>query len=255
MDPDTSYFEHPTPRFPSHRTPHLETQDNLADQISSHLLQIRHRKWGFVVYRCTYEDDNLWDLVLSRLKQYLRDSLSKFNGLNLLEIMLWTVFDDQEKFDDASTATIRDHFNNWSIDALFREQGVRRYPELGDRFWETCSPRYNFCIQIDLENLEAILNDPFDEEWHWTGGFVNLIWAEWAPVLDLARRLDEEFPGRFPLRLDRHIPVMEAIEGCTEEDVGWMQVAARDVLVSGYEGMDRGRWGRESRRPPNVVRL
>ncbi|KAJ6012313.1 hypothetical protein N7522_002668, partial [Penicillium canescens] len=71
-------------------------------------------------------------------------------------------------------------------------------------------------------------------------GFVRLIredWKEYYPFEE-GESLEEE---------------QEAIEGCTLEDVGWMQVPFDGVMVIPWYYLRGYAWEREYRRPPTIA--
>lgn len=192
----------------SRRTPWSSTHLNAADRIERHLAHDKHTKWGFVIYRCTYESDSDWTEALSRLRESTESRLEFYNGMDMLENMLFTIIEDQQTLDQASTSTIREHFKQWIQTAPQREQGGDSLP--GD------SARYKYCISIDAESLQSILGGSLD-------GFVNIISAYWLPTRERLLQFAAEHPHR-RVNLNPRVPVKEPIEGCTEPDVGWMKV-------------------------------
>lgn len=183
-----------------HRRPNIATQFNFADCIESGLKEDGHRIWGFVIYRCDYESDDDWKEFMARLQYRIKDELEYYNGLELLDSLAITVFDDKSLFDDASTTTVREHFDNWSATAPEKEQGTG----------EGNAQRYRYCIQVDAASLESVVKDaPAPPATDTTcDGFVNLIWRYWEPHSPDPRDAPQS-----------------PIEGCTEDDVGWMMVA------------------------------
>lgn len=191
----------------SRRKPDMHTQNNTADNIERYLEEDGHRKWGFVIYRCTYENNSDWEEFMARLRYRIRNTLEFYNGLDMMDSLLLTVFDDKSLFDDASTMSVREHFKQWTATAPAIEQG--------EGVAASVAQRYRFCIQVDEAALESVVRDAPDAS---TDGFVNLIWKDWAP--------------RAP---DPREPEEEEIEGCTQHDVGWMMVAYQDAVVDMYD--------------------
>ncbi|KAG9520355.1 hypothetical protein KCU93_g7746, partial [Aureobasidium melanogenum] len=75
------------------------------------------------------------------------------------------VFEDQA-FEGASPATIREHFRQWAETAPEREQdGV---PALQ-------SQRYNFCIHVDEKAVQSIVSNPPPHEDIQRNGYINLV--------------------------------------------------------------------------------
>jgi hypothetical protein len=203
----------------SRRIPNMPTRLNSADNIERYLQRDGHRKWGFVIYRCTYDSDANWQEFMARLYQQVAKTLQFYNGLDLMESLDLRVFDDPSLFDDASTSAVRDHFTEWAATASYQEQNTG----------PAQSQRYRYCIQVDDEALESVLSD---EEY----GVVNLIWKDWVPTSDPRE------------------PVEEPVEDCTQVDVGWMMVDFSFVMVGMYYYLrDWNAWYIEYRRPPEVA--
>jgi hypothetical protein len=210
--------------------PQSSTHFNDADNIERYLQEDGHRTWGFVIYRCTYESDSDWDRFMERLRYQTRHRLELCSGVDMMDRLSITVFEDQSLLDGASTSIVREHFKQWAATAPQQEQGTG--PAL--------SQRYRYCVQVDAVALQSVIHDaPTPPQLDTTSdGFVNLIWKDWEPY-----------------RPDRREAVEEPIEDCTLNDVGWMRVAYQDVMVGMYCYL-RGwnDWYREYRRPPEVAR-
>lgn len=128
---------------------------------------------------------------MRRLLADTEETLEGDGGLDLLDNLALTVFEDSRSFDGAATAVVWDHFNRWAATAVQQEQGTG--PGLFG------SQRYRYCIQATQDVLDSVLAD---EE----GGVVRLIWGDW----------EEYEPYEEGERLEAE---QEAIEGCTLEDV------------------------------------
>ena len=214
----------------SRRTPQRSTLFNDADNIERYLQEDGHRTWGFVIYRCTYESDDDWDQFMECLRDQIRRSLEHSNGLDMMDSLSITVFEDRSILDGASTSVVREHFKQWAATAPQQEQGTG--PAL--------SQRYRYCVQVDAVALESVIHDAPSPSQPDTisDGFVNLIWRDWEPS-----------------KLDPRQTPEEPIEGCTQHEVGWMRVAYQDVMVGmQYYLRDWNDWYSEYRRPPEVAR-
>ncbi|KAK8204640.1 hypothetical protein M8818_005080 [Zalaria obscura] len=131
---------------PYQRTPDRETYHNNADNVERQLQEDGHKIWGWVIYRCTYENDREWEEFMARLRFYIRDTLEFDNGVDMLGSLDYHVFEDRTLFDNAHPSTIRDHFEEWTGTAPLREQGIEaRQVER--------SQRYNFCLHVDQAAL------------------------------------------------------------------------------------------------------
>src|SRR2546423_12758997 len=79
----------------SRRTPQYSARYNSADNIESYLQEDGHRTWGFVIYRCTYESDDDWGWFMERLRDKIRYILELCNGLDMMNSLSITVFEDR----------------------------------------------------------------------------------------------------------------------------------------------------------------
>jgi hypothetical protein len=213
----------------SRRTPQYSACFNSADNIESYLQEDGHRTWGFVIYRCTYESDDDWGRFMERLRDTVRSALETYNGLDMMDSLSITVFEDRPILDGASTSVIREHFKQWAVTASRQEQGTG--PAL--------SQRYRYCVQVDAVALKSVIYDALWPLRRYTisDGLVNLIWRDWEPYTP-----------------DPREAVEEPIEGCTLNLVGWMRVAYQDVMVDMYYYLrDWNAWHGEYRRPPEVA--
>ena len=64
-------------------------------------------KWGFVIYRCTYESDLDWARFMDLLNTRVRLNLEEEGGLDLLDRLDWSVQDDRDVLDNASPGQVR----------------------------------------------------------------------------------------------------------------------------------------------------
>ncbi|OCK80064.1 hypothetical protein K432DRAFT_298403, partial [Lepidopterella palustris CBS 459.81] len=181
--------------------------------------------WGFVIYRCTYDSDADWEEFMRQLHILFQDVLSVYNGLDMVDSLAQTVFNDKPIFDHATSSAIRQHLKQWAAAAPQQEQGT------GPGLFQ----RYKYCIQVGKQALESVLNGGPPES---STGFVNIIRKDWEPNLDPEEQEPEE----------------ELIEGCTQHNAGWMTVSFPNVGVVIYH-MFRGehQWRYEYRRPPQLA--
>jgi len=218
------------PQSPSRRTPQYSTHCNTVDNIERYLQEDGHRIWGFAIYRCTYESDSDWQEFVRRLRYRIEQTLKFYNGMDMMDSLSFTVIEDLSILDGASTSTVREHFKQWAATAPQQEQGTG--PAL--------SQRYRYCLMVDNTALISVIHDasaPTEPE-STSKGVINLIWKDWKPS---SSDLREE--------------VEEPIEGCRQQDVGWMIVAYQDAMVGMYYYLrDLNDWYHEYRRPPQVAR-
>ncbi|CAI7577160.1 unnamed protein product [Penicillium manginii] len=139
---------------PSKRTPAMSAGLNEADIIEALLKKDEFKKWGFVIYRCTYQNNSDWEKFMARFLKEVTNHLESYSGLDLLDTYTPTVLEDPS-FEGATAATLP-------------------------------NGRYRFFIAVDQEAMESVLNVPEDSDIDETG-FVRMIYGEWEPEV-----LDEE---------------------------------------------------------------
>jgi hypothetical protein len=61
------------------------------DKVQSDLRADPDKKWGFVIFRCTYGDDAAWERMMSRLNTQARDSLELQGASDLFPRIDWSV--------------------------------------------------------------------------------------------------------------------------------------------------------------------
>jgi hypothetical protein len=228
----------PSPRDPSRRTPEIESWMNGADKLERLLAKDKFKTWGFVIYRCTYQSDSEWEKFMVRLYKRVGKYLGYYNGLDLLVSFAPKVLEDRS-FEGATVVSLRENFNEWAMTAVIEEQGI----DPSSLFYLK-NGRYRFFIMVDQEALDSILSTPEDDI---HGGFVRLVNAEWKPdELDEEELAERGGPS----------PEEEPLEGCTEEDVGWMKVRWRDSQMPGYLQLDDSLgWDMYYSRPPVIQPL
>ena len=66
-------------------------------------------RWGFVIYRCTYDDDEKWARFMDFLNTRVRLNLQDEDGENLFERIDWAVQEDRESLDGAGPVAVREY--------------------------------------------------------------------------------------------------------------------------------------------------
>ncbi|KAJ6001469.1 hypothetical protein N7499_002618 [Penicillium canescens] len=156
----------------------------------------------------------------------------------MLDTFQTTVFEDQVLFEGASTATIREHFQNWATTAIQLESSSGS-PDM-IRHFNVRAARYRFCFFVDEESLQSVLNAPVDDCIN-MDAFVNMLYGWWKPesIEDFSQEDLEDVDEPADLLDDGY----EAVEGCTLKDVGWMKVALCDAGLEGFQKMgEDGEW-------------
>ncbi|KAF6815719.1 hypothetical protein CSOJ01_03399 [Colletotrichum sojae] len=111
-------------------------------------------KWGFVIYRCTYDGDELWDRYLAQLKSLCHDRLVEEGRAELLEPHLdWVVIEDRATLDNASRVEVRRHFNQW-----LSRQNIPLLPTRGYfSVFPKDLPRFRYCLYVDKQCLDTVI--------------------------------------------------------------------------------------------------
>ena len=80
---------------------------NQCRRIRATLEDDPQRKWGFVIYRCTYGDDEAWQRFMAHLNTRTRLTLqNKYKEGDLFPQIDWTVQEDPS-LDEASISEVR----------------------------------------------------------------------------------------------------------------------------------------------------
>ena len=231
------------PQTPSARTPQYSTHNNNADNIERSLHEDGESVWGFVIYRCTYASDADWQAFTNRLQRYIRRTLNIYNGIDMLDSMAFTVMEDKERFDGAEVRDVRGAFVEWVRAQRGEDGGRERNEQWNGRM---VSQRYRYCVMVDEEALESILEDEDEEEAVGIrDGFVKVVWKDWEGWKISAGNEGNERDGEEDEEGERQV----AGTG------GWMMVACQDVMVDLYDLLrDVNAWYTEYRCPPEIAR-
>jgi nuclear transport factor 2 (NTF2) superfamily protein len=161
----------------------LETKDLVNIELR---LLSKHKKWGWVIYRTTYADDEKWKKFNQIIQREVRGNVMEYWGLeDHLQYLDFPVREDADLFNKACTADIRKHFLAWrNSDAPFKEQGLE--PKKYATFHESPisdSARYLFFIHVDEEAMESVLANAESDRTR-ARAYVNVVEADWPPSPD-----------------------------------------------------------------------
>lgn len=212
---------------------------NLANQLRKRLQEENYSKWGFVIYRCTYESDDDWARFVENLNARAQDHLEIYEGLDLLDSLELTVRDDRESFDGATIQKCRDHFVDWVGSAEGRNSEQPNTPAVPTG-WDG-QPRYTFFIHVDKDSLESVVRrapQPPADDMEGTG-YVNMMDSKWVPSSDEETEID----------LDGNVVTI----GEGEEEQDWQRVAIWGLIPGIYMALLGGDlWYAEFEKPPHV---
>lgn len=212
-----------------------------AGRIIRDLEYKRYSIWGFIVYCCTYGEDDEWDRFKKTLTELIRGQVLKSEAPELNEDLKVTFLEDKELFDGASIVSLRQHFHDWVQQNWQREQPRGR---------DSRDFRYQHFFRVDRASLESVLGYPGsrDSSTMWVdAGHVDFAEASWCSVLD-----DDDYED---LEEDLQPDLsFEPIEGYTEEDVGWMKVPADLMNLRMYSLFgEASLWPKVYKRPPEIA--
>jgi hypothetical protein len=211
--------------------------------ISECLKNDKHDKWGWVVYRTTYNDDEAWNRFRDFIIEESREEIAKSEAPEIADSLEWTFVEDSATLDGASKNHLRSRFKRWASEALKSEQ-----PRVEDHKFGTYGiPRYSHFIIVDEGALKSAVYDaaqPAKAEL-FGDGYVNFVDADWKPLSEYFPDDPEAAGGE----------VHEAIESCTEENVGWMKIGLHLVGPDFYRAMMGypDVWYVMYQRPPEVM--
>lgn len=123
-----------------------------AGRIRQTLQVEGHTKWGFVVYRCDYADDEAFMKLLSNIYHEAAYCLKVLEAEDLQPALDFTVKEDRKSLDGATIDQVRGIFNEWvKSDEAKAENNNTAYPAI------VKYPRYNFCIHVDADAIDSIV--------------------------------------------------------------------------------------------------
>lgn len=103
-------------------------------------------KWGWVIYRCSYEDDEAWERFKKIVNQRTRRQVLESDAPELLESLEWTFVEDRSTLEGIPRDQLRSLFKDWAAEAIKAEQPratdhIRRRG--GPRYWITPGLRHS----------------------------------------------------------------------------------------------------------------
>ncbi|KAI7158598.1 hypothetical protein KC349_g4775 [Hortaea werneckii] len=210
---------------PSRRTPNRETAFNDADSVERQLQADGHKIWGWVIYRCTYENDEEWAEFMRRLHFYNEKTLRFHNALDMQATLDYRVFEDRDRFDSMHPSAVLEHFTQWAATAPQQEQGESAY------HWR--SQRYNYCLHVDQEALQSVIGASAPPADRFGPGYVNLV----------CRKI---IGGMRP----------EYTDDRANRDHCFMRINYQSLMVGWYSQLrPQGSWSNEYRIPPEVAKI
>ncbi|KAK3110182.1 hypothetical protein LTR53_015798 [Teratosphaeriaceae sp. CCFEE 6253] len=221
-------------------------------------------KWGFVLYRCTYGDDERWHRFLARLTTH-RDAVLRdhYHLPALADSHDWAVQDDAS-LNGATRDEVRRRFRRWvAADAAAEiPDGMDDSTKAG---LMSENPRYNYCVLVDAEAMSSVLQQApvLGGEDGPITGHVTLIRADEDWDLPDFDRFDWSMHGAADAIADdgeddegedEYDEGEPALEGSRLRDVGWMRVGVDSLVPETYATLTKGfMWDKLYCRPPKVM--
>lgn len=123
-----------------------------VNEIRHAIYNRKHKKWGFVIYRCDYASDETWAKFLAIVKENLDTSLKLAEAEDLKSTLDMTPRKDKKTLDGATVDQVREIFKEWvNSDEAKAEANNEPYPAY------QC-PRYQFCVHVDADVLDAVVH-------------------------------------------------------------------------------------------------
>ncbi|KAI0157095.1 hypothetical protein GGR52DRAFT_189768 [Hypoxylon sp. FL1284] len=190
--------------------------------LQAGLQNVRHDKWGWLIYRTTYADDGLWARLHKAIHEQSHRAITESDAPEIADSLEWTFVQDKRTLEGATRAELRSRFRAWASEAVVAENPRAAGAEpLYRRPAAQLTPRYRYFIQVDEEALRE--------------GHLNLVKADWEP--------DPE----------DHVGDYDAIEGYTGEDVGWFKMSSTMLGADLWGAINDETWHVYYRRPPGVL--
>lgn len=193
-------------------------------------------KWGSVIYRCSYQDDQAWNRFKKKLSTETQKTIEFYKRTTepVTENHEWRFVEDRASLENASKAQLRARFKQWRTQAAPKDLPRDKNGKVHYH------AQYRYFIHVDEQSLKDL------QDWGWDGGSVNLVDADWLP-------LRERWPNEYSDDDDDEFSY-DPVEGCMEDHVGWMMIAgpAIDAKLLGEEMCDE-LWYVYYRRPDDIL--
>lgn len=239
--PSSSWWLTSRPRLAKPRIQQLATvsskssrpDDTEARHLKLELVALNQDKWGWVLYRCTYDKElhGAWNQFKTLFKAQSREDFEDCDTPEIAQSLEWTFVEDKETLNGATPIDLRSRFREWAEPAEQSENPRFKPLALG----HLPSSRYRYFVHIDEQALRSFLN-PDVASMSMEHGWVNLVDSMWESM-------EDEEPE-------------EPLYGCTDENVGWMRVPGWSLNHAFYDvlGSLPESWHREYVRPPGLCR-
>lgn len=251
---ESQAYEHPLANEHLSALKALQAEGQTVGARGHHMQMTGFFHWGFAIYRCDYSDDALFDRFIAYLQEqaerHHRDcQQDRTTGLYIR----WDIIQDRGALDGATKDQVRQRFVEWR-DGL----SVERDGAGADHRITPYLPRFEYCMHVGRDSLDSLVAHEealrAGKEKHAAPKvFFAIVQAKQRPA-GLPEGYDPDEDEEDEDEYDEDpANVPRAIEGCTDEDVGWAYVPA-DHWVTLYEELHNDQaWHYLYARPPGIV--
>jgi hypothetical protein len=165
---------------------------------------LNQKRWGFKLYRCTFNDDEAWEKCLNLLQKSVAKGLD-ITECNAAQHQNWhlDIINDKQ-FDNADWVKLREHFFTWAKSDAINEELTETELQRRAKFEPIVvgpgevgrhgePPRYTHFLFVDEESMKSILKA--DEDGNWDCAFVTAI-DTWEKFKPFPRNLEEDKQDR-----------------------------------------------------------
>jgi hypothetical protein len=218
-------------------------------------------RWGLVIYRTYYGDDEAWANFLRIFKAMAYDSVKKGgpDGIDpeypldpefsqelvdeLVRTLHFDVREDREKFEGANHSKLHEHFLAWSeaekAKELLEDPTEFVDPATDEYLAGMGGPDFSYFLQVDEDSMNSVIAD--GDHWDVLTGWLNLVNSDFV-----GRWSDGETPSNFRFKASK--PEEEAID-FGEGSI--MRVAPYLLYPELYQYLSEGNfWEIGYKRPP-----
>jgi hypothetical protein len=86
--------------------------------ISKSLKNEKHDKWGWIIYRTTYDDDEGWTRFKQLITQQSFANIAESDAPEIADSLQWMFVEDRATLDGATKDHLRSRFQQWASDAV-----------------------------------------------------------------------------------------------------------------------------------------
>lgn len=233
------------PTCPSHnrQLPSAATESPAYVELAEELEFCNPRKWGWVIYRTAYGDDEAWEFFVQLVTRHSRYDLDFAKAPPILaDTVEWTFVSDRATLDGASRDELRKRFVSWVAETEAAYE-PREIPISVARHQLRPCRHINF-VQVDEASLRSVVDTaPADD---WDCGWVNLVRC--------AEGQDYNLDVKYKAELETYQKQLaQAGEEYITED--WVMLAAGDLSIGFYAALGSApeNWHMFYSQPPNLV--